>query len=101
MFLLPETQYWIRYETVGEATLIVTDTDDEDPDTRAGWSIEGRFKVALSGFVAVRDTPVSSINTLVSNINNSLTSVFDITNAGVGQAFMTFMTGPTEPGQNK
>ena len=100
VFLLPETKYWIRYETVGQATLIITDTDDEDPGTRAGWSIEGRIKVALKGSVAVRDTPVSSINTLVSNISNSLTSVFDITSAGVGQAFMTFVTGPTEPGQN-
>ena len=97
VFLLPETQYWIRYETAGEATLIITDTDDEDPGTFAGWSIEGRIKVALSGFVAVRDTPVSSINTLVSNLSNSVTGVFDIPNAGVDQAFMT---GPTEPGQN-
>ena len=91
-------KYWIRYENkVGESSLIVTDTDDEDSGTRAGWSIEGRFKVALSGFVAVRDAPVSSINTLVSSISNSLTGVFDITNVGVGQAFVT---GPTEPGQN-
>ena len=97
VFLLPNAKYWIRYETVGAATLIVTDTDDEDSDTRAGWSIEGRIKVALSGSEAVRDTPVSSINTLVSNLSNSVTGVFDITSAGVGQAFVT---GPTDPGQN-
>ena len=100
VFLLPGTKYWIRYETVGQATLIVTDTDDEDPNTRAGWSIEGRIKVALKGSVAVRDTPVSSINTLVSNLSNSVTGVFDITSAGVGQAFVAFVTGPTDPGQN-
>ena len=100
VFLLPETKYWIRYETAGQTTLIITDTDDEDSDTLAGWSIERRFKVALSGFVAVRDAPVSSIDTLVSNLSNSLTGVFDITSAGVGQAFVAFVTGPTEPGQN-
>ena len=68
VFLLPETKYWIRYETSSQASLAFTDTDAEDSDTLAGWSIEGRIKVALSGF-ATGGRP------LVSNMGQSSAAV--------------------------
>ena len=91
VFLLPETKYWIRFESVGQATLMITDTDDEDPG-RAGWSIEGRLLVLLSGFAATGNPP------LVSNMGQSPdVSAQPIRSGGSEQSFMT---GPSAAGKN-
>ena len=89
VFLLPETQYWIRYETVGQTRLPLTTLAD-DPETLAGWSIDGPNKVRLrlSGFATTRGT-------LVSNLNGTHSQVVEVLSAGLDQAFTT---GPTEPG---
>ena len=91
VFLLPETKYWIRFETVGRSSLSISDTDDEDPETLDGWSIEGRIKVRLIGFA-------TDVRPLVSNIGQSDDSSAPI--LGAGGIDQSFMTGPNQPGQD-
>ena len=62
MFLLPETKYWIRFETVGSTTLRTT-THDEDTGTPAGWSIEENLVLKLSGFGKV-NTAAAGVPTI-------------------------------------
>ena len=93
VFLLPETKYWIRFESVGQTRLLTTNFTDHDTDTLAGWSIEGvdlrRVLVRLSGFTGTDAT-------LVSNIGQSGDFEWNIPGGGFDQSFMT---GPSGPGQ--
>ena len=94
VFLLPETKYWIRYETVGQTRMGLTRSPGEDPDTLAGWSIaarfEGRYLVRLSGFA-------TGVRPLVSNMGQSQAAHESIPGRGSEQSFMT---GPSGPGQD-
>ena len=74
VFLLPETKYWIRFESVGVTRLRGKITADQDSDTLAGWSIDGilNFAVRLSGFATIDTRP------LVSNINQTQDSGFEV-----------------------
>ena len=90
VFLLPGTKYWIRLEAVGQVSVSQTNTGAEDPETLAGWSIEGLVRFALKGFA-------TAVRPLVSNSGqNSDSAAQNIPARGFDQSFMT---GPSAAGQ--
>ena len=86
---MADPKYWIRFVSVGQSSLSITDTDDEGLDTLDGWSIDGRIQVVLQGFATFSDT-------LVSNMGQSEGLHTATLGSGSDQSFMT---GDNEPGE--
>ena len=92
MFLLPETKYWIRFESESFANLVYTDIDDEDSGGLAGWSIGGTpigfvgpIRVGLSGFATAAGSSEPSGGDLAAS--EETTGVVSIGQVSFGSLF--------------